>query len=122
MDGSTDFWGTLASDMQSGITVTGQKITGTLKKLTSGSLVDVWGEGYFIGLIFSHFSEGLTYADVRVGMTPTEGSGLVHLDPDCMAVFKVTDKDVQKVTVEQTGEDGKRTDFYDVSGLTLVDE
>ena len=122
MDGSTDFWGTLASDMQSGITVTGQKITGTLKKLTSGSLVDVWGEGYFIGLIFSNFSEGLTYADVRVGMTPTEGSGLVHLDPDRMAVFKVTDKNVQKVTVEQTGEDGKRTDFYDVSGLTLVDE
>ena len=106
--------------MQSNISVTGTKITGTLTKLTSGSLVDVWGEGYFIGLGFDDFSSGLTYEDVKVGLTPSEGSGLVTLDSDKMGVFKVTHKDVQKLTVIQTGEKGSRTQYFDLSGLTLA--
>lgn len=123
VDGSTDFWGTTASDMQTGITVTGKAITGTLKKLTSGSLVDVWGEGYFIGLGFSNFTSGLTYNDVKVGLSPTEGSGLVTLDSDCMGAFKVTNKDVQRITVFQEKADvGRLIEFYDLSGLTLADE
>lgn len=120
MDGSTDFWGTTASSMQSGVTVTGKKITGTLTKLTSGQLVTDWGEGYFIGLDFSNFSSGLTYADVQVGLSPSEGSGLVTLDSDHNGVFKITNKDVQKLVVFQkkTGV-GQKMEFYDLSGLTL---
>lgn len=105
--------------MQSGITVTGDKITGTLKKLTSGQLVTDWGEGYFIGLAFDDFSEGLTYEDVKVGLSWTAGSGLVTLDSDKMGVFHITDKNTQKLMVVQTGENGKRTQFFDLSGLTL---
>lgn len=120
MDGSVDFWGTTASQMQSGVTVTGNKITGTLTKLTSGSLVDVWGEGYFIGLGFDGFSSGLTYEDVKVGLTPSVSSGLVTLDSDKMGVFKVTDKASQKLTVVQTGDKGSRTQYFDLSGLTLA--
>lgn len=120
MDGSTDFWGTTASDMQSDISVTGKAITGSLTKLTSGSLVDVWGEGYFIGLGFDDFSEGLTYEDVKVGLAPTEGSGLVTLDSDQMGVFKVTDKDTQKIVVLQEKDGvGRLIEYYDLSGLTL---
>lgn len=123
MDGSTDFWGTTASQMQSGISVTAnKKITGTLTKLTSGQLVTDWGEGYFIGLGFDDFAEGLTYADVKVGLTPSEGSGLVTLDSDKMGVFKVTNKDLQKLTVVQQKDKAKRTDYYDLSGLTLSEE
>ena len=122
MDGSTDFWGTLASDIQSDITVTAKrKITGTLTKLTSGQLVTDWGEGYFIGLAFDDFSSGLTYENVKVGLTPSVSSGLVTLDSDKMGVFKVTDKNTQVLTVEQTGANGKRTDYYDLSGLVLED-
>lgn len=122
MDGSTDFWGTLASDIQSDITVTAKrKITGTLTKLTSGQLVTDWGEGYFLGLAFDDFSQGLTYENVKVGLTPSEGSGLVTLDSDKMGVFKITDKNTQVFTVEQTGTNGKRTDYYDLSGLVLED-
>lgn len=122
MDGSTDFWGTLASDIQSDITVTAKrKITGTLTKLTSGQLVTDWGEGYFIGLAFDDFSSGLTYENVKVGLTPSVSSGLVTLDSDKMGVFKVTDKNTQVLTVEQTGTNGKRTDYYDLSGLVLED-
>ena len=119
MDGSTDFWGTLASDIQADVSVAGNKITGTLYKLTSGQLVTDWGEGYFIGLEFDDFSEGLTYEDVKVGLTPSQGSGLVTLDSDQNGVFKITDKNKQKLTVIQTGEKGRRVDYYDLSGLTL---
>lgn len=106
--------------MQTSVTVSGKNITGTLHKLTSGSLVDVWGEGYFIGLAFSNFASGITYADTKVGIMPTEGAGLVTLDDDCLAVFKVTDKDSQRIEVVQakTGV-GRLAEFYDLSGLTL---
>lgn len=119
-DGSADFWGTTASQMQSGVSVSGKKITGTLTKLTSGQLVTDWGEGYFLALKFSNFTSGLTYADVKVGLSPTEGSGLVALDSDQNGVFKITNKDIQKFVVQQekTGV-GRLTEFYDLSGLTL---
>ena len=120
-DSDTDFWGTLASDIQSDISVSGNSITGTLTKLTSGQLVTDWGEGYFIGLHFDDFTDGLTYENVKVGLTPTEGSGLVTLDSDQLAVFKVTNKDVQRVMVKQEKEGvGKLTEYFDLSGLTLA--
>lgn len=120
VDSDTDFWGTLASEIQSGVTVAANKITGTLTKLTSGQLVTDWGEGYFIGLAFDDFTEGLTYADVKVGLRPSEGSGLVALDGDKMGVFKITDKNTQKLTVlqEKSGV-GRLVEYYDLSGLTL---
>lgn len=119
-DGSTDFWGTTASQMQSDVSVSGKKITGTLTKLTSGQLVTDRGEGYFLALKFSNFTSGLTYADVKVGLSPAEGSGLVALDSDQNGVFKITNKDIQKLVVQQekTGV-GRLTEFYDLSGLTL---
>ena len=118
--GSTDFWGTTASQMQNDISVSGKKITGTLTKLTSGQLVTDWGEGYFLALKFSNFTSGLTYSDVKVGLSPTAGSGLVALDSDQNGVFKITDKDAQKFVIaqEKTGV-GRLTEFYDLSGLTL---
>ena len=106
--------------MQTGITVSGKNITGTLHKLTSGSLVDVWGEGYFIGLKFSNFSSGITYADVQVGLAPTEGAGLVTLDDDTLAVFKVTNKNTQRIEVVQAKAGvGRLAEFFNLSGLTL---
>ena len=106
--------------MQTSITVSGKSITGTLHKLTSGSLVDVWGEGYFIGLKFSNFASGITYADTKVGLAPTEGAGLVTLEDDCLAVFKVTDKNRQRIEIVQAKASvGRLAEFYDVSGLTL---
>lgn len=122
-DGSTDYWGTLASDMQEDITVDAKAITGTLKKLTSGQLVTDWGEGYFIALTFSDFTDGLTYENVKVGLSPTEGSGLITLDSDQDGVFKVTNKDVQKLVVFQEKEGvGRLYETYDLSGLTLQEE
>ena len=118
--GSTDLWGTLVSEIQDDVSVSGKKITGTLKYLDEGQLVTDWGPGYFICLKFSNFTSGLTYEYVKVGISPTEGSGLVTLDSDQNAVMKVTNKDAQKIVVlqEKTGK-GRLMEFYDISGMTL---
>ena len=108
--------------MQSNITVSGRAITGTLKKLTSGQLVTDWGEGYFLALKFDNFGEGLTYANVKVGLTPSEGSGLVTLDSDKNGVFKISDKDAQKFTIWQEKGNQRKIQYFDLSGLTLSEE
>ena len=122
LHGSTDLWGTLVSSIQNDITVTGDKITGTLYPVTEGALPAKWGEGYFIAIQFTA-SSWTQYTSVKVGMDPSESSGLVELinDPDKAGVFKVTDKDIQLVAV--LGTDGKDVLYrtYDISGLTLSD-
>ena len=106
--------------MQSGLSASGGKITGTLKYLTTGQLVNDWGEGYFIAVGFSNYSSGLTYANVEVGIVPTEGAGLVHLDSDQDAVLKVTDK-TQRITAIQTDAAGhKRQQFWSLADITYA--
>lgn len=113
----TDFWGTTASQIQSGITVTGNKITGTLLYRDSGQIVTDWGAGYFIGLTMSDVASDAT--SVKAGMYPSQGSGYVTLDEDLTILCKVTDKDTQFFDVIQT--DGTRSHIqrFDLSGLTL---
>ena len=113
------YWGTAVTAMQEDIAVAGNKITGTLKKLTSGQLVTDWGEGYFLAVKFTNFSSGVTYNNVKVGLVPSVSSGLVTLDNEQDAVMKVTDKDNQKLAVIQTLGDKTRTQYFDLSGLTL---
>lgn len=112
------YWGTAVSDMQSNLTVDGNRIKGTLKKLTSGQLVTDWGAGYFMALNFANIPEGAT---VRVGFVPTPGKGFVTLDEDHDGVFKITDKDTQvfKVITKLNGEE--HVDTYTLSSLVLTD-
>lgn len=102
--------------MQSGVTVSGNHITGTLTKQTSGAIVDYWGAGYFIGLSFTPDSDATV---TKVGLAPSAGSGLVALDEDNLAMFKLTDIQNQKLKVvsSRTGEEKVWT--FDLSGLTL---
>lgn len=114
---SVDMFGTLVGDMQENLAVTGNAITGTLKNLTSGALVDAWGEGHFMGLKFSTIDPAAT--SVMVGMEPSYGHGLVEIlnDPDKDGAWKVTDKDEQKFVVETTTPAGKQTQKFDLTGL-----
>ena len=116
-DASEDFWGTTTSQMQTGLTVANGAITGTLTKLTSGSLVDTWGEGYFMALKFTKNNAKLT--SIKVGMNPSVSSGLVELEPDMLGVFKVTDKDSQRFEILATDGELEFASFFDLSGLTL---
>ena len=112
-------FGTDVSDMQSGVSVSGRNITGTLKYLDEGALVDTWGAGNFIALKFSNFDANAT--SVKVGLDPSQSSGLVEIltDPDKNGAFKITNKDTQVFKVVTTISGGAtKTDTYTLSGLT----
>ena len=104
--------------MQDELAVSGRAITGTLKYLAEGQLVTDWGAGNFMALKFGDGTEG---AVTRVGLEPSVSSGLVALDEDRDGVFKVTDKDAQRLVVETTYDGETFTDYYDLSGLTVND-
>ena len=131
----TVLFGIPVSDIQSNVRIDGGPISiddpdpdnggfisGTLKYLNEnngGDIVETWGEGNFIALKFTINDPSVT--SVRVGLDPSQGSGLVEIinDPEKNGVFKVTDKDNQVFKVVQT--DGTRTRIktYDLSGLEL---
>lgn len=104
--------------MQNGVTVSGNKITGTLYKQTTGQIVTDWGQGYFIGLKFTPDSDATT---TKVGLAPSSGSGMVALDEDNLAMFKLTDISKQRLKVVSTRTGEEKTWMFDLSGLTLSD-
>lgn len=63
------------------------------------------------------------YDSVRVGLDPSEGTGLVEVktDPDKNGVFKITNKATQKFVIETRSGATVIRKEYDLSGLTLSD-
>lgn len=119
---STQIYDTAVSDIQdSDVAVNGNKIVGTLKYLEDGPIAGYWGAGNFLALKFSDVDPRAT--SIKVGLNPSEGSGLVELlgDPDMNGVFKITDKTTQKFRVVITDGHVTKTTDYDLSGLTLED-
>ena len=110
-------------DMQSGISFGNGKVTGTLKYLSgSNAITDVWGEGYF--LCFNMTDSTWTgYTSVKVGVTPSAGSGLVEIlnDPDKNGFVKVSDKAQQLFTIVSTKGGVTKTKAYNLSSLVLED-
>ena len=113
------------SDFQSDIAVTGGEITGALNFIEGGLSPSgpLAGDGYFLALKYSNFASGLTYNNVKVGLVPSaSGMDLQTLDSDCDSVFKITNKDVQKVKVVQNDSNGHMNiQFFGLSGLTLTE-
>lgn len=93
-------------------------ITGTLHYLDTGQLVLDWGAGNFLALKFTN-NKPDEVKTIKVGLDPSQGSGLVPLDEDMNGVFKITDKDTQKFVIECYDEDNQKIsrDEYDLSGL-----
>ena len=77
-----------------------------------------WGPGYFLGLHFDDVEAGAT---VKVGLVPSVSSGWVALDPDLLAVMKITSLD-QTFGVETILGDESRVAYYDLHKLTLQPE
>lgn len=120
---------TAVSDIQSGVSVSGKKgdltakITGTLKYLSTGPIAEYWGAGNFLALKFADVDPEAT--SIKVGLEPSEGSGLVELlgDPDMNCVGKITDKNTQKFKVQITDNGGRITNqVFDLSGLEVLSE
>lgn len=120
---STQIYETDVSDIQADdVVVSGKTITGTLKYLSDGPIAGYWGAGNFLALKFSDVDPKAT--SIKVGMNPSEGSGLVELlgDPDMNGVFKVTNKETQKFRVVITDGHVSKTTDYDLTGLTCLNE
>lgn len=115
--GSATIFGHTVSTLQTGVSVADGRISGTLKYVSSGSLPDVWGAGNFLALDFSNADESATAH--FVGLSPSKGSGLVQLDSDMDAAFKIADPAVQKLLVISSNDAGSTTKTYDLSGLVL---
>lgn len=116
----TELFGVSVSDMQSNISISGGNATGTLKYLGgSNAITNKWGAGNFIALKISA-SNWNAYTSVKVGLEPSQNSGLVEIktDPDKNGVFKVTNKDVQRFKIVATDGANTREQYIDLSGLT----
>lgn len=109
------------SSMQSGVTVADGKITGTLKMMKAANgITSHWGIGNFLCLDFSA-ADWSAYSSVMVGLDNSQGSGLADIipDPDKNGLFKITDKNTQRLMVVTTSADGrqKNVQYFDLSGL-----
>ena len=123
-DDGTNYFGSQysASDIQSDIAINDGKVTGELKFIEGGIAPGTLsGDGYFLALKFSNFASGLTYENVKVGIVPSStGMALQTLDSDKNAVFKVTDKNTQKIKIVQSDAQGhKNVQLLDLKSLTL---
>lgn len=112
------------SDMQSGVSVDGKEVHGTLKYLDGdNAITNVWGDGNFFAFDLSgnNFT-GLT--SVKVGLVPSAGTGLVEIisDPDKDGICKVENKNVQKFRIVQTDGTNTKTQDYDLNELTVKSE
>lgn len=121
--GSTEYLGVKASQMQSGIVVADGAITGTLKYIENGIAPSgpLAGSGNFM---FLKFVDPNGADDIKVGLDPTAGTGLVSLDPDMNCVFKVAGEiegEPQVLKVVTTKGGIVKTQTFDLSGLVLED-
>lgn len=110
-------FGVPVSDIQSGVNVGNGEISGVLNYLSdpSLSLVHDWGPGNFLAL---KFESDVEYDSIKVGLNPSEGSGMVTLDSDMNGVFKITDNLAQEFVIIGTDSNGQKTiKRYDLSGL-----
>lgn len=119
-------FGTKVKNMQSHIKIEEGSgdgaITGTLKYLDSGALVDTFGAGNFLALKFSDIPA--TATSVKVGLNPSEGTGLVEIinDPDKNGAFKVTNRFAQNFKIVTTDGTNTTTQIFDLSRLNVQEE
>lgn len=121
-------FGHKVSDLQENDVVVdgdGYAITGTLKYLAEGELVEAWGAGNFLALKFDWNDDRVT--SVKVGLDPSynkdgtkPGKGLAEIinDPDRDGAWKITNKFEQKFVVEtRAGDELVNRQEYDLTGL-----
>jgi hypothetical protein len=103
--------------LQSDVAISNGAITGSLSYINSGSLKEVWGAGNFLALKFTDFADT---DKIMVGLVPSVSSGLVALDEDMNAVFKITDKAKQVLVVDTYKDEDVVRQKFTLTGLTLA--
>lgn len=124
MDGDATLFNKKVSLMQENVNVAGNAIIGKLKFIEGGLAQSgpLAGDGNFLALQFSDFDPSAT--SVKVGLDPSQGSGLVEIltDPDKNGVWKITDADTQKFKVVSTDGTNTVTQTFDLSALICETE
>lgn len=110
------------SDIQGAdVAVLGNRaITGTSKWLSAANeITNVWGAGNFLAVDLTG-EDWSKFTSVKVGLEPSAGSGLVDITGNDDAVFKINDKDAQKLVI--VASDGKTTEkqVLSLSGVKLM--
>ena len=106
--------------MQSDVTVTGNRISGTLNFIEGGLAPGTLsGDGYFIALKWSNPDQRAT--SLLVGLNPSAGSGLQECidDTDRNGVFKISSTS-QKLKIISSNSSKKTEQTFDLSGLVLA--
>lgn len=121
LDDTVDLWGNVASDFQTGVTITGDRITGTLIKSTNSVMARDWGEGWFICLKFSNFPAGTDSCYAGIYPSQSSGAGDVYSDSDHAIIAKVNDRKQQRIKVTTTAGTKAITQWFDISGLEFTE-
>ena len=113
------------SDIQGAdLAISGGAVTGTSKYLSGpNAITEVWGPGNFLALQYNA-ADWSAYDSVLIGLTDSQGSGLVEIKDDDThtATAKITDKDSQQLIIKAFKDGISQTWLYDLSGLTLSPE
>lgn len=109
------------SDFQTSVAVANGKVTGTLTFIEGGlaETGPLAGDGYFLALKWSDPESKVT--SLKVGLEPSEGTGLVECidDTDRNGVFKIANKNAQKVVLVQSDGVNINKQVLDLSSLAL---
>lgn len=105
--------------LQSNITVTGNRITGSLLYNEGWASGPLKGPGYYLAIQLTNIPEGAT---VFMGLNPSTGTGLVECDSDYNGIFKVSSTSQQEFQVVYVLDGEHHVQTYDLNGLTLVSE
>ena len=116
--GNVTLFGHLVSTFQSDVAIIDNSIVGNLAYIEdfapSGPLA---GSGWYLALQFDDIPEEAD--SVKVGLNPSQGTGLVEIltDPDRNGVFKITDKDEQVFVIKSSINGEYHYQIYDLSNL-----
>lgn len=115
-----DLFGKTVSDLQTGIVVGNDAITGTLKYVSDYS--SAFGPGEDSGNYLCLHCESETDGAVITVEVVNGTSGPSTLDEDGLIVCRIADKDAQSIRVIATADGKTNTHIYRLSGLTCQGE
>ena len=113
----------MVSSLQSDVTVSGNSISGELNFIEGGLAPSGYlaGDGYFLALKLTA-DDWSDYTSVKVGLVPSQESGLVEIltDPDKNLVAKIHDTDQHFKVVATDGTETVER-IYSLYGLELLE-
>lgn len=117
--GETTIFGKTVNTLQSDVSVDGTAVAGTLLYVSDYTEFNESPEkqaGNFLALSITNGTVGSALKTELVGGT----DGDVKFDGDTKAVFRVTNKDKQKINFTITKDGNTATKTYSLSGVTLT--